>query len=799
MNSKQKELFSIMEHSPVVIILWQNKENWPVELISSNVSTLLGYRSEEFLNNSVLYTQIIHPDDMQRVSEEVKENSENGNLSFLHKPYRIITKNGRIKWIRDQTIIRRNIDKKISHYEGIIQDITELKQAESKLKEYFHAVESSPAAIIITNPEGIIEYVNPKFSDITEYSSEEVIGRNMNLVNSGMQDNSFYKDLWDTINSGREWKGVFCNKKKNGGIFWEKTSISSIKDQNNKIIHFIGLKEDITLQKEKEELEKKNLHQRLKYKSTLLQFSQMQFEDASALTEAVSETIFVFLKTDRVGIWKLVNDGTALEPLAMYPEDQKVKRGVINVSKYHSFFNILNLNVSINTNNIGENKTFEKLIEDRVILADSTAALILPLFLAGKLFGMISIQHNGKVGKWTDEEQSFVTGMGSILLTGLISFERNKTEKKLIAAVKEAKRANSVKSEFLANMSHEIRTPMNAILGFSQILMGRMKDVENREFVNSINSSGKHLLSLINDILDLSKVEAGKTDIIYKPCNYPSLIKNIEKMFLHKLIKTEVTLGINLSPEIPESLLLDEDRLTQVLTNLVGNAVKFTKTGSIKISSYFSYHDKNDGSISLFIDIDDTGVGIPEHEWENVFKPFDQTREGTKAEYKGTGLGLAISRKLIDLMNGDIHIVGKDGPGTLVRLTLNTVEIDRSTNSHKVTPTAEAELQETNTVIKSSVDRSLSKTETVKILQLIQILKDGHTKTCTTLIKKLSMQQAKKFVEDINNLGKEYNLPVVINWANTLSKAVISFNKENILEALKTFPDLILQIEKLKD
>lgn len=271
-------------------------------------------------------------------------------------------------------------------------------------------------------------------------------------------------------------------------------------------------------------------------------------------------------------------------------------------------------------------------------------------------------------------------------------------------AVEDAKRANRIKSDFLANMSHEIRTPMNAILGFSQILMSKIEDEEERSFIESINSSGKHLLSLINDILDLSKVEAGKTDIVYEPCNFPALIGNLEKMFLHKLIKTEVTLDIDLAPEIPKALLLDEDRLTQVLTNLVGNAVKFTKTGSIKISSYFSYPDKNDGSISLTIDIDDTGVGIPEDEWENVFNPFDQTREGAKAEYSGTGLGLAISRKLIDLMNGDIHIV-----------------------------------------------------------------------------------------------GKEYNLPKVINWGKTLSKAVTSFNKDNIMETLNTFSGLIIEIEELKD
>ena len=446
-------------------------------------------------------------------------------------------------------------------------------------------------------------------------------------------DREFYRDLWDTILSGREWRGVFCNKKKNGEIFWEKASISSIKDDKNKIIRFIRLKEDITQEREKQEQERLRIQQQIKYRTVLFKLSQMSFEDIETGLKAITESMAVFLEAKR-----------------------------------------------------------------------EVSVIIFPLFIMGNQFGILSVQQIKDKRNWTDKDQNFTASIASIVSTLFETFERIEAEKKLIVAVEDAKRANRIKSDFLANMSHEIRTPMNAIFGFSQILMSKIEDEEERSFIESINSSGKHLLSLINDILDLSKVEAGKTDIVYEPCNFPALIGNLEKMFLHKLIKTEVTLDIDLAPEIPKALLLDEDRLTQDLTNLVGNAVKFTKTGSIKISSYFSYPDKNDGSISLTIDIDDTGVGIPEDEWENVFNPFDQTREGAKAEYSGTGLCLAISRKLIDLMNGDIRIV-----------------------------------------------------------------------------------------------GKEYNLPKVINWGKTLSKAVTSFNKDNIMETLNTFSGLIIEIEELKD
>ena len=564
MDSKEKELTQIIERSPIVTILWQNKKNWPVELISSNASDVLGYSADDFLNNSVLYTNIIHPDDIQLVADEVKSNSDNGNSSFTHTPYRVISKDGEIKWIRDLTYIRRDNNGEITHYEGILLDITDLKQTDEKLSEYFHAVESSPTSITITNTMGVIEYANPKFSQVTGFSKEEAIGRNMNIVNSGVQDKEFYKNLWNTILSGREWRGIFCNKKKSGEIFWEKASISSIKDNKGEIIRFIGLKEDITQEREKEEEEKSRLQQQLKHRTVLLKLSQMSFENIETGLKTISESVAAYLKAKRVGIWNFTDNETVLECVNLYSESGHTNGERLTKSRHPVFFENIRSSVFITAEEAANSTTFSQLMKEGCILPDVVSIIIFPLFIMGHQFGILGVQQIEDKRNWTNEDQVFVASIASIISTLFETFERIEAEKKLIVAVEDAKRANRIKSDFLSNMSHEIRTPMNAILGFSQILLGRIDKEEELGFVESINSSGKHLLSLINDILDLSKVEAGKTDIVYEYCNFPILIRNLEKMFIHKLAENKVTLNIDLDPEIPENLLLDEERLTQV-------------------------------------------------------------------------------------------------------------------------------------------------------------------------------------------------------------------------------------------
>ena len=243
-------------------------------------------------------------------------------------------------------------------------------------------------------------------------------------------------------------------------------------------------------------------------------------------------------------------------------------------------------------------------------------------------------------------------------------------------AKNEADMANKAKSEFLANMSHEIRTPLNAVIGFSELLQNALTDSKYLKYVESINVSGKSLLLLINDILDLSKIEAGMMELKLSPMNPKFLFSEIEQIFKEKIAEKGLQLFIEIDEAIPAILMLDELRLRQILLNLVGNAVKFTEKGWIKLTARkLSNHIIGSKYVNLAVYIEDTGIGIPEDEQERIFESFRQQVGQNNRKYEGTGLGLTISRKLAGMMNGEIELQSALGQGSTFALKLEAVEV----------------------------------------------------------------------------------------------------------------------------
>ena len=236
-----------------------------------------------------------------------------------------------------------------------------------------------------------------------------------------------------------------------------------------------------------------------------------------------------------------------------------------------------------------------------------------------------------------------------------------------------AQRANQAKSEFLANMSHEIRTPMNAILGFSEILANKVQDSRHREYVQAIYSSGKSLLRLINDILDLSKVEAGKLRLEYAAIDPCAVLKELESVFSGKVEEKGLTFTTDIAEGFPRAVLLDEARLRQVLLNLVGNAIKFTEHGFVRIAAH-AEEGPADNDLRLVFEVHDSGIGIPPDQVDAVFGAFEQQTGQSHAKYGGTGLGLAISKRLVELMGGQITVQSEVGKGSVFRVTLSKVE-----------------------------------------------------------------------------------------------------------------------------
>jgi signal transduction histidine kinase/CheY-like chemotaxis protein len=250
-----------------------------------------------------------------------------------------------------------------------------------------------------------------------------------------------------------------------------------------------------------------------------------------------------------------------------------------------------------------------------------------------------------------------------------------KAEQALMEAKEAADSANRSKSEFLANMSHEIRTPLNAVIGFSELLGSQVKDPKQQSYLSAIQTGGRSLLTLINDILDLSKIEAGRLEIQPQPVNLQLVVEEVRQIFTMKVNEKHLELLVEYDQNIPRALVLDEARLRQVLLNLVGNAVKFTDVGHVSITVHLIEQQDIASTVNLLLTVEDTGIGIPENQITAIFEAFKQQDGQSTHKYGGTGLGLTISRRLVELMHGQITVRSTVGQGSVFEIWLRNVPV----------------------------------------------------------------------------------------------------------------------------
>lgn len=324
------------------------------------------------------------------------------------------------------------------------------------------------------------------------------------------------------------------------------------------------------------------------------------------------------------------------------------------------------------------------------------AYLIVPIFQGDQLWGLLAGYQNTKPRTWDDAEINLVIHISSQLGIALQQAELLAQTQKQSADLEKAKdaaeAASRAKSEFLANISHELRTPLNAILGFSEV-MGSDQDLspEYQDYLAIINHSGQHLLALINDVLEMSKIEAGQITLNVDSFSLNYLLDSLEEMLHLKAVGKELTLIFERACDLPEYIAADESRLRQILLNLLGNAIKFTQTGHVILRVQAEQNSGQAGdrsaidnpsvtlspSLHLLFEVEDTGPGIAPEEMQHLFQPFVQTRTGQQLN-EGTGLGLAISHKFVKLMGGEMSVDTIVGQGSVFKFDIWADPADRS-------------------------------------------------------------------------------------------------------------------------
>ncbi|MEI6714478.1 MAG: PAS domain S-box protein [Verrucomicrobiota bacterium] len=509
-----------------------------------------------------------------------------------------------------------------------LRDITQRVAAEMELRKLSMAVEQSPSVIYITDKQGVIEYVNEQFTEVTGYTREESIGRKPNLLKSGKVPPSVYEELWSTILSGKVWSGELINRAKDGREFWVHVLISPMQRDKGVITHFITAAEDIT---EREQ-------------------AQQQLQRANFLADTA-------LELTKAGPWHV----TLSDP-DYYFSSEKAEAIYGNPPRTDQRYHL--------------QTEWLKNIE----AADPKIAALVEKEFNAALHGKLSVYNSiYPYRRPVDGQIVWIHAIARLVrddeghATHMYGVSQDVTDSKLAVleldkARQAAESANQAKTLFLATMSHEIRTPMNAVINMTQLTLDTDLSARQRQYVSAVNVSARSLLALINDILDFSKIEAGKMELEARPFSLHRLLEEITESFRGRVLEKGIEFLVYPDSNVPDEIVGDSLRLRQILINLIGNAFKFTEQGEILLrvflESYIPSSNDEPGQLRLRFLVKDSGIGIPKDKQSQLFNAFTQVDSTTSRKYGGTGLGLAISKRLVEMMDGSLWLESDMGYGT---------------------------------------------------------------------------------------------------------------------------------------
>ncbi len=494
---------------------------------------------------------------------------------------------------------------------GDLATILKNRINEEKLRLHSVILNHITNAVLLADARDRVIWVNPAYTQLTGYAPEEVIGQQLGFSRSGAHDETFYLQIRQQVVRGEIWQGELIEKKKDGSLFINQQTSIPLCDEDGSIKYVISVMEDITERRKAED----EIRRQKRYFETLVENSPIAIvtlDHQHRITgcNPAFESLFGYSRSEieRQNIDKLIVPEEDLEYA------KSLSASVVSRGKVHL---------------LAKRKRKDGNLVDVEIFG-------VPVVVDGQPIGVLGIYHD-------------------------IS--------ELLEARRQAEAAAQAKAEFLANMSHEIRTPLNAIIGMTSLLLDTRLDAEQKNFVETIRTSGDSLLTIINDILDFSKIEAGKMVMEKQPFYLSDCIESAMDLLAPKASEKGLDLSYLIQDDTPNRLLGDVTRLRQVLVNLLSNAVKFTEKGGVFITvEAEKINDSNDYRIHF--SVRDTGIGIPAERVSSLFQPFTQVDASTSRRFGGTGLGLSISKRLVEMMDGEIWVESELGKGSTFHFTI---------------------------------------------------------------------------------------------------------------------------------
>ena len=510
--------------------------------------------------------------------------------------------------------------------------------------------------VSVLDEDGYITYANENFCKISGFTNDEILDHKHKLVRTELNSKFFIKNLWETVQDKKVWNGNICGSTKKGGFFWLSSVIIPYPQINkNRSNQYLAIQHEISASKKSEELLRYNFN----IQNTVHEILNLTLKPMS-LKEKLNECLElilsiswlpiipnggIFLKKEKQNVLELIVHKNL--PLDLLDKCASIKPGQCLCGK------TLKQNETAFQNNINEHYCDNNNI-------NSHAHYNIPIIVNNNVQGALVIYLSENHLSNSNEIESLkiiADTIANLMVSNQFLEEKYQAEK-----------TASFKSIFLANMSHEIRTPLNSILGYIQVIEQTILSSEQQTYLNNIKTAGDHLMKLVNDILDISKFEANELILEDISFNLYELSEKIYRIFKEEIKSKNLKFIFKVPNCRSINFIGDPNRISQILINIIGNAIKFTISGEISLEVNYKQIYSDDYKISFTIK--DTGIGIQKEHITNIFNNFAQADSSVARKFGGTGLGLSICKKLVTMMKGEIDIESKPNSGTTFVITL---------------------------------------------------------------------------------------------------------------------------------